>query len=82
MFEKKSWDEMRDALMQKLPPSLYEVRDEIEPCFKEMMQLTLSKMELVTREEFDVQRKVLAKTREKVEMLEKKVAELEGKVFK
>ena len=38
-----------------------------------------AKLDLVTREEFDVQREVLARTREKLETLEKLVAELEAK---
>jgi BMFP domain-containing protein YqiC len=40
----------------------------------------MSKLELVTREEFDAQQAVLMRTREKVEALEKRVAELEQKL--
>ena len=46
---------------------------------KPILESVLSKMELVTREEFDAQTTVLKKTREKLEVLEKKVAELEKK---
>ena len=42
------------------------------------MESALSRMDLVTREEFDVQTAVLARTREKLETLERRVAELEG----
>jgi len=41
-----------------------------------------AKLDLVTREEFDVQRKVLARSREKIEQLEKQVAELEARLLK
>jgi len=43
------------------------------------LQSTFAKMDLVTREEFDVQTAVLARTREKLEKLEKQIAELESK---
>ena len=41
-----------------------------------ILQATLSKLDVVSREEFDVQTQVLAKTREKIELLEKQVQEL------
>lgn len=50
---------------------------DIEQHFKTFMNQNLQKMNLVTREEFDVQTKVLERTREKLEALEKKVKEIE-----
>ena len=50
---------------------------EIEKNVRAMMNQGLQKMDLVTREEFELQSKVLAKTREKLELLEAKVAALE-----
>jgi BMFP domain-containing protein YqiC len=47
-----------------------------------VLQSTFAKLDLVTREEFDVQASVLARTRAKVEALEKQVAELEQKLLK
>jgi BMFP domain-containing protein YqiC len=44
-----------------------------------VLQNTLAKLDLVTREEFDVQTRVLARTREKLEALEKAIAELEAR---
>lgn len=52
---------------------------DLEKHFHEFIKSTLDKLNLVTREEFDVQARVLAKTREKLEMLEKKLSELELK---
>ena len=46
---------------------------------KALLQGGLSKLDVVPRAEFDVQAKVLARTREKLEALEKKVAELEAR---
>ena len=50
---------------------------DIEKNIKSMMTQGFSKLDLVTREEFDVQSQVLAKTRAKLELLEARVAELE-----
>ena len=55
-----------------------EARDELQQNFKSVLQAGLGKLELVTREEFDVQRAVLARTREKLEALERQLADLAG----
>jgi BMFP domain-containing protein YqiC len=52
---------------------------DIEKNVKSMMTQGFSKLDLVTREEFDIQTQVLAKTRAKLEALETRLAELEGK---
>ena len=53
---------------------------DIEKNVKSIMTQGFSKLDLVTREEFDVQSQVLAKTRSKLEALEQRVAELEAKM--
>jgi BMFP domain-containing protein YqiC len=53
---------------------------DIEKNVKAMMTQGFSKLDLVTREEFDIQNQVLAKTRAKLEALEVKLAELEAKL--
>lgn len=50
---------------------------DLDKHFRELLKSTLNKLNLVTREEFDIQSKVLAKTRAKLEEFEKRVAELE-----
>ena len=52
---------------------------DIEKNVRAMMSQGFQRMDLVTREEFDIQSRVLAKTREKLEALEAKVTELEKK---
>lgn len=52
---------------------------DIERNVKSLLNQGFNRLDLVTREEFDVQAQVLARTREKLEALEKRVAELEGK---
>jgi BMFP domain-containing protein YqiC len=53
---------------------------DIEKNVKSMMTQGFSKLDLVTREEFDVQAQVLAKTRTKLEALEARLAELEARL--
>lgn len=51
---------------------------ELEKRVKQMVQSTLARMDLVTREEFDAQSRVLQATRERLESLEKQIAEMEA----
>ena len=64
-------------LADSLPGGLRSMRDDLEQNFRRVLRGGLEKLDLVTREEFEVQEAVLARTREKLEALEKKVAELE-----
>ena len=59
-------------------PSVFsEPRNDIESNFRTLLQNGLDKLDLVTREEFDVQRKVLERTREKLDRLETELDELQ-----
>ncbi|KTD05604.1 accessory factor UbiK family protein [Fluoribacter gormanii] len=73
MFDPKQFDDLAKKLFSALPPSLQNIEKDIQQKFKEVLQAAFSHMELITREEFDVQTKVLARTREKVEQLQKQV---------
>ena len=59
-----------------LPPGLKQVKNDFDEKLKALLQQQLNKMDFVSREEFDIQSKVLARTRDKLEQLEKKVSEL------
>ncbi|MEC7377334.1 MAG: accessory factor UbiK family protein [Pseudomonadota bacterium] len=62
---------------QFVPDMARAAREDFETQARAAVMAVLSRLELVTREEFDAQQAVLMKTREKVEALEKRVAELE-----
>jgi len=64
-------------LADSLPGGLRSMREDLEQNFRSVLRGGLEKLDLVTREEFEVQEAVLARTREKLEALEKQVAELE-----
>ena len=76
MIDLSQLDELARRLGSLVPPGLREGREELQQNFKAVLQAGLGKLDLVTREEFDVQRAVLARTREKLEALERQLAEL------
>ncbi|MDH3327407.1 MAG: accessory factor UbiK family protein, partial [Gammaproteobacteria bacterium] len=78
MFDPKMLDEVAQKLSSVLPSSLQAVQQDIEKNFKTVLQNAFSKMDLVSREEFDVQTSVLSRTRAKVDAMEKQLAELES----
>jgi BMFP domain-containing protein YqiC len=64
-------------LADSLPGGLRSMRADLEQNFRSVLRGGLEKLDLVTREEFEVQEAVLARTREKLEALQERVAELE-----
>ncbi|MDD3609472.1 MAG: accessory factor UbiK family protein [Halothiobacillaceae bacterium] len=75
-----SIDEIARRIEEALPEGLREVRDDMHRTVRTAVQGAFQKMELVTREEFDVQTQVLARTRARLEALETRVAELEARL--
>jgi len=81
MFDTKAIDDITSRLAAAIPPGLNAVKDDLEKNFRAILQSVLGKLDLVTREEFEVQKLVLAKTRSKLEDLEKRVVEIEQQVL-
>jgi len=79
MIDLTQLDDLARRLSDLVPPALREQREELQATFKSALQAGLSKLDLVTREEFDVQRAVLLRTREKLDALEQVVAALESR---
>lgn len=65
-------------LAASLPKGLQSVREDVEENFRAVLKSGLSRMDLVTREEFEVQQAVLLRSREKLDALEARLAELEA----
>ena len=76
-------DDSVESIARKLadavPDGLRSIREDLENNFRSVLRSSLSKLDLVTREEFEVQEAVLAKTREKLETLEARLKELENR---
>ena len=80
MIDLNHIDELARRLSSLVPPGLRDSREELQATFKTALQAGLSKLDLVTREEFEVQRAVLLRTREKLEALEQAVVALENRI--
>jgi BMFP domain-containing protein YqiC len=71
-------DEIVTRLSASLPPGASQLKEDLEAQFKTVLKSAFEKMDLVTREEFDIQSSVLERARIKLEALERQLAELEG----
>ncbi|MBW8809318.1 ubiquinone biosynthesis accessory factor UbiK [Lysobacter capsici] len=80
MIDLNTIDDLARRLSSLVPSGLREGREEMQQNFKSVLQTGLSKLDLVTREEFEVQRAVLLRTREKLDELQRAVAELEAQL--
>jgi BMFP domain-containing protein YqiC len=78
MLDPKLFDDLARRLSEALPSGARELQQDVEKNLRTVLQASLSKLDLVTREEFDVQARVLARTREKLDKLEKTITALEG----
>ncbi len=76
-FDPRSLDELARKLAEAVPPGLAALRADLEQNFKAVLQSGLAKLDLVTRQEFDVQAGVLKRSRERLEDLERRLAALE-----
>ena len=72
-----SLDDLARQLADAVPRNLKAIGEDLERNFKSLLQTGLAKMDLVTREEYDLQVAVLQRTREKLEALEERIEELE-----
>lgn len=78
MFHPKQLDELVKKLFSTLPTHLQSMEKDFQDSFKDVLQSAFTRLDLITREEFDVQCKVLARTREKLESLQQQVDALES----
>jgi BMFP domain-containing protein YqiC len=76
MIDLRMIDELTRKLGESLPPGLSQVKEEAESQFNTILTSAFERMNLVSREEYDIQCAVLVRTREKLEKLEKRLDEL------
>jgi len=82
MFDPKILDDLSRRLSDSLPAGLRVMRDDVDKNLRAAVQSALTRLDLVTREEFDVQVAVLARTRALLTVLETRVTELEAQLLK
>jgi hypothetical protein len=80
MISASAIEDVARRLAELVPADARAARDDLVANFREVLRGGLRRLDLVTREEFDAQRRVLLRTREMVETLEARVAELEERL--
>lgn len=78
-LDPKVLDDLARRLSETVPPGLTALRDDLERNFRAVLQSGLARLDLVTRQEFDVQSGVLRRSRERLEQLESRLAQLESR---
>jgi BMFP domain-containing protein YqiC len=78
MIDAKQLDDLARRLAEQAPKGLQVLQEDLSRSFRATLETGLNRLELVTREEFDVQAAVLARTRAKLAALEKRVAAMEA----
>ena len=76
----ESLDQLARRLAESVPQGIQSLREDLESNFRSVLKSGLGKLDLVTREEFEVQQAVLARTREMLSGLEARLKELEGQL--
>ena len=79
MIDAKLLDDLTAKLTKLLPPDLGILKQDLESNIRATLQAVFQKLDLVTREEFDVQAELLARTQAKLHALEEQINALEEK---
>ncbi|MEM6161548.1 accessory factor UbiK family protein [Erwinia sp. P6884] len=79
MIDPKKIEQLARQVHESMPKGIREFGDDVEKKIRQTLQSQLTRLDLVNREEFDVQTQVLLRTREKLATLEQRIAELESR---
>ena len=82
MLKTENLDELVRQFQALLPDDVRQTKEDIEKNIKAMVRASLQRMDLVTREEFDIQRELLAKTRCLLDELDERLRQLENQTNK
>ncbi|PSU30224.1 ubiquinone biosynthesis accessory factor UbiK [Photobacterium lutimaris] len=80
MFDPKKLEQVAKQIQDSMPQPVKELGNDVEQKVRQVIQAQLGKLDVVSREEFDVQTQVLLRTRQKLSALEQKLDELEGRL--
>ncbi|WP_034917079.1 MULTISPECIES: accessory factor UbiK family protein [Erwinia] len=79
MIDPKKIEQLARQVHESMPKGIREFGDDVEKRIRQTLQSQLTRLDLVNREEFDVQTQVLLRTREKLAALEQRIADLESR---
>ena len=77
MLDNQTLNQLAEKIHQLMPPGLQQVKSDFDARLKTLLQQQLANYEMVSREEFELQQRVLERTREKLEAVESRLRELE-----
>jgi BMFP domain-containing protein YqiC len=77
MINNQTINQLSEKINALLPPGLQQAKSDFDARLKSLLQQQLANYEMVSREEFDIQARVLARTREKLEVIETRLKELD-----
>lgn len=77
MIDNQTINRLSEKINELLPAGLQQVKTDFDARLKNLLQQQLANYEMVSREEFDIQQRVLERTREKLEIIEARLKELE-----
>ncbi|MGX9419358.1 ubiquinone biosynthesis accessory factor UbiK [Vibrio sp. RC27] len=80
MFDPKKIEQVAKQIHESMPQPVKDLGTDVEQKVRQVIQGQLNKLDVVSREEFDVQTQVLLRTREKLTLMEQKLSELEEKL--
>ncbi|WP_409310520.1 ubiquinone biosynthesis accessory factor UbiK [Pectobacterium sp. B1J-3] len=80
MIDPKKIEQIARQVHESMPKGIRELGDDMEKKIRQVLQAQFTRLDLVNREEFDIQTQVLLRTREKIAQLEQRLGELEDKL--
>ncbi len=80
MIDNQTIKRLSEQIEALLPPGLQQVKSDFDARLKKLLQEHLSQYNFVSREEFDIQTKVLQRSRDKLEALEQRIEQLEAQI--
>ena len=80
MIDPKKIEQIARQVHESMPKGLRDLGEDVEKKIRQVLQSQLTRLDLVSREEFDVQTQVLLRTREKLALLEQRISDLESRV--
>ncbi len=80
MFDPKKLEKVAKQIQDAMPNPVKELGTDVDQKVRQVIQGQLNKLDVVSREEFDIQTQVLLRTRQKLTEMEAKLAELETKL--
>ena len=79
MIDPKKIEQIARQVHESMPKGLRDLGEDVEKKIRQVLQSQLTRLDLVSREEFDVQTQVLLRTREKLALLEQRLNDLENR---